>query len=396
MAGRGLLPREPPAPLAAKEMTAAARAVIVGGGVIGCALARELAGRGLSVILVERAEPGAEASGAAAGLLAPQAESAAPGPFFDLALESRGLYPHWVEELAEEARLDVGYHRPGILRCALPERQDRLDAFLWQREMGLAVEPMQRREIAVLAGGRVSQEVGRALFFPDEAAVDSRKLNRALALSARRRGVDLRIGTEARRFLLRGGVCRGIESDQGPIEGQFVIDAAGAWAGFDPALPFPVEPAKGQIVALEVPGESLPVVVQSDEVYLVPRQDGSLLAGATVEFVGFRKDVTAAAVRDLIASAVRLVPSLDSARLVNAWAGLRPATPDGLPILGFSGVPGLFLATGHFRNGILLAPVTARILADEITGTGSRDLGPFSIERFAGRREPAQESSGLR
>ena len=359
--------------------------VIVGAGVIGCALARELAGRAVSVTLIERAEPGAEASGAAAGLLSPQADAVAPGPLFDLCVESRGLYSDWVRELSEETGMDVGYRRTGILRCALPEDRARLSVFLWQRDAGFALEHCDAAGIAGKSNGRVATRIREALFFPDEAIVDSRRLTRALWLSAERRGVTMLLGTTARRFLLREGICRGVETDGGTIQAARVVDAAGAWAAFDGTLSLrlPVAPVNGQIVQLDTRETLLPTVIQSEDVYVVPRADGSLLLGSTLESVGFEKRVTAGAVEKLIGAAIRLLPSLASARFVTAWAGLRPGTPDGLPVLGLSPVPGLYLATGHFRNGILLAPVTARILADALTGKSSRDLSVFSAERFA-------------
>lgn len=371
---------------------ATADVAIVGGGVIGCALARELAIRGVSVAVIERAEPGAEASGAAAGLLSPQTDAVAPGPFFDLGVESRGLYPRWTRELFEETGMDVGYRRTGILRCALPGDRERLEAFLWQREAGFAVEHRDADGIAAQSDGRVASEIREALFFPDEAIVDSRRLTRALWLSAERRGARMFLGTAARRFLLREGVCHGVETDGGAIEAARVVDAAGAWAAFDNALPLrlPVAPVHGQIVQLEMRERLLPTVIQSEQVYVVPRADGSLLLGSTFESVGFEKRVTARAVEELIGAAVRLVPSLATARFVTAWAGLRPGTPDGLPVLGSSPIPGLYFATGHFRNGILLAPVTARILADALTGEGSLDGTLFSVERFAEDRRPAR------
>jgi glycine oxidase len=150
-----------------------------------------------------------------------------------------------------------------------------------------------------------------------------------------------------------------------------------------------VFPVRGQIVQLRVEDEPLQTQVCSDEVYLVPRPDGEVLVGSTVELVGFRKAVTAEAVERLVAAAIRLVPTLKSARFASAWSGLRPGTPDGLPMLGVSPLPGLFFATGHFRNGILLAPVTARVVADVLTGRAERDLSAFSVSRFAGSACPA-------
>ncbi|HEY6929397.1 MAG TPA: FAD-dependent oxidoreductase, partial [Thermoanaerobaculia bacterium] len=214
---------------------------------------------------------------------------------------------------------------------------------------------------------------------------DGARLTQALARSAEQRGVRILREVSARRFLLRGGACFGIETDRGPIEAGQTVDAAGAWAGFDSGLPFavPVVPIRGQMVELQTAGRELPVVVQSDSVYLVPRPGGSVLAGATLERAGYHKEVTARGITELIGAAVALVPDLSEATFVRAWAGLRPGTPDEWPILGPTPVPGLFLAAGHYRNGILLAPITARLLADRLTGASTRDLTPFSIARFA-------------
>ncbi|HYV40206.1 MAG TPA: glycine oxidase ThiO [Thermoanaerobaculia bacterium] len=371
-------------------MTKSADVVIVGGGIVGCALARELAGQGAGVTVIERGEPGSEASGAAAGLLAPQAEALPAGPLFDLALESRGLYPKWAEELAGETGIDARYRRSGILRCVFSEGGEQWDWYAWQRERGLSVERFTGERVAALTHGRVSEEVREAIFFPEEAVVDNPRLTRALWVAAERRGVTFAIGKTARRVLVRDGRCAGVQTEDGVIEASRVVNAAGAWAAFDPEFPVPVEPVRGQIVEVQSPAPDLSVVVQSDDVYVVPRGDAWLL-GSTVEHVGFEKRVTAGAVERLLAAAARLLPSLESAAFSRAWSGLRPGTPDGLPVLGRGRLPGLFFATGHYRNGILLAPVTALALADEIAGRSSRDLAPFSIERFSQRRSPPPE-----
>jgi glycine oxidase len=366
--------------------SARADVVVVGGGLIGCALAAELATRGRRVTVIERAEPGAEASGAAAGMLTPQSEARARGAFFDLALESRDLHPAWARRLAEETGVDVGYRRTGLLHCRFEAGQaGPADAFAWQRAAGLAVVERPREDLAAEAGGRLSAEVRDAVFFPDEAVVDPRRLTRAAWLCAVKRGAVVRTGTSVLGFRIERGACKGVETDAGPIEAEAVVDAAGAWAAFEGRLPLslPVQPVRGQIVELSLAGRPLETIVSSDDVYIVPRPDGTVLLGSTVELVGFHKAVTAGAVGRLIAAAARLVPAVGSARFVTAWSGLRPGTPDGLPVLGASPVPGLFFAAGHFRNGILLAPATARILADLLTGGPARDLSPFSVERFA-------------
>lgn len=364
--------------------------VIVGGGVIGCALARELAGRGARVTVIDKGQPGGEASWAAAGLLAPQAENIAPGPLLDLALESRRLYPRWSEELVAETGIDVGYRACGILRCALPGERRPFEAFDWQRAAGLCLEPCGAAAISSRSGGAAAPEISEGLFFPEEGVVNNRLLTAALRVSAEGRGVTFLAQTLALRVVSRGGRCAGVETDRGVLASGSVVNAAGAWAGFDAASGVPIEPVRGQIVEIESP-RPLPTVLESADVYIVPRGD-SLLLGSTAERAGFEKKVTAGAVERLIAAAARLVPSLAKAAFLGAWSGLRPAAPDGLPVLGPARLPGLFLATGHYRNGILLAPVTSLVMADEISGGAARDLRPFSVQRFGG--EEARVSGG--
>ena len=362
-------------------MIAGADVTVVGGGVIGLALARELASRGAEVLVVERGRTGEEASSAAAGLLTAQWEAAAPSPLFDFALQSRELYPRWAAALEEETGLAVGWRRTGVLHCG---RAEELEKFLWQLEAGLPLERVDAAEIRARSAARVAPEVEEALFFPRDSVVNNRLLVRALRRSLEARRVRIFEGIAVTRFLIEGGTCRGVETSGGSFAATRVVDAAGAWANLDPTLPFaiPVEPIRGQIVELADDGE-FPTVLASEDVYLVPRSDGRVLVGATAERAGFRKEVTASGVARLLSAACALVPSLERARVSDMWAGFRPGTPDGLPILGESQVAGLYLATGHFRYGILLAPITALRLADVLTGVAAHDLAPFAPERFA-------------
>jgi glycine oxidase len=365
--------------------------LVVGGGVIGLSLARELAGRGLRVTVLDRGPAGQEASWAAAGMLVPQSDSPAPGPHFDLLLESHRLYPQWTRDLEEETGETVGYRRTGLLRCARNEAEERaLEKYAWQRDRGLAVEAVGPEEIARRLGRNVAA-VRAACLFPDEGVVDARRLTRALAESARLRGVDLRTETAARRFRIAAGRCRGVDTSTGVIEAEIVVNASGAWASFDRELPFPVpvEPVRGQIVELALPGDAPETILESNDAYLAPQEGGRLLLGSTLERAGFEKRVTAGAVGRLIAEAGRLWPAITTGRFVTAWAGLRPGTPDGLPILGGCGIAGLYFATGHYRHGILLAPATARRLADLLTGGPAPDLTPFSLSRFGPGRGAA-------
>ena len=353
---------------------------------IGCSLAAELAARRLSVVVVERAEPGSEASGAAAGILSPQSDAHEPSPLFDLALASLSLYPDWVGRALDETGIDVGFRRTGTLRVLPPSAGGDGRAWTaWQRARGLRADPLAWEELADDTAVRLDPKLRDFVFFPDEAVVDPRRATRAAWLLAERRGAHVQTGVSARRFTIDRGSCRGVETDAGAIASGAVVDAAGAWAAFEGQIPVsvPVSPVRGQIVEIRPARRPLDSVLSSEEVYLVPREDGHVLVGSTLEHVGFRKEVTAGAVQRLLAAAAQLCPEVTSARFITAWAGLRPGTPDGWPLLGESGIPGLFLAAGHYRGGILLAPATARLLADVVTGRPVPELSPFSVERFA-------------
>jgi glycine oxidase len=375
----------------------AADVAIVGGGVIGLALARELAGRGRRVVVLERGETAQEASWAAAGLLSAQSDVGVPGAFFDLAIESRALYPAWASDLEAETGEAVGYRATGLVRCAFDAGEsEALRGFLWQRERGLPLEWWDAPVLAARFGGALSPDVRSGLFFPEEGVVDPRKLTRARGVSVRVRGVEVRSRTAARRFWIEDGRCLGVETEGGRLAADAVVDAAGAWAAFDRELPFavPVEPVRGQIVELDLGGSAPDTVVHSEAVYLAPQGGGRVLVGSTLERAGFARVVTAGALGALLESAARLWPAVRTARFVTAWAGLRPGTPDGLPILGDCGIRGLYFAAGHFRNGILLAPVTARKIADLLTGgAASPDLASFRVGRFrSGRAGPSPVS----
>jgi glycine oxidase len=354
---------------------------VVGGGVIGLALARELSFRGVDVVVIERGRTGEEASSAAAGLLTAQSDASAPSPFFDFARESRDLYPQWTGAIEQETGLSVGWRPTGVLRCGPAEV---LDRFLWQLDSGLPIERLDAGEIHRHSAGRIAPDVRDALFFPRDSVVYSRWLVRALRRSLEMRGVRVLEGVAVTRFLIERETCRGVATSEGTLSAARVVDAAGAWASLDPTLPFavPVEPVRGQIVELADAGP-FPTVLESEDVYLVPRADGRVLVGATIERTGFRKEVTAAGVARLLTAAIALAPSLETALFSDAWAGLRPGTPDGLPLIGESPIRALYLAAGHFRNGVLLAPITALRVADLVTGVAVNDLAPFAPERFS-------------
>lgn len=362
--------------------------VVVGGGVIGCAVARRAALAGRSVVVVERGTPGMEASWAAAGMLSPLAEASGPGPMLDLLLAAREAYPAFLAALREETGIDCGYSDAGTLFLALrdgdvPELEAR---FAWQRAAGLPVERLSAAE-AREAEPAVSPAVRMALRFPGDHQVDNRVLASALWSAARSAGAEFRLGASAVRLLVDGGRAAGVAlADGSRISAGAVVLAGGAWAGRLEGLPrpLPVEPVHGQLVALESVPPLFRHVVDSPRGYLVPRASGRVIVGATVERVGERKAVTPRGLLRLLAAAVEAAPALEDAAVADVWSGLRPGTPDGLPILGPDpDVEGLVYAAGHFRNGILLAPLTGELVGAALAGAGwPGGMEPFAIGRF--------------
>ncbi len=364
---------------------------IIGGGLIGCAIAHRLASRGLDVCVIERGEPGAEASAAAGGMLSPLAEAEQAGPFLDLALTSLDRFPAFVEQIEEASGLDVDYDRTsGKLHIALndPAAGKLRERLEWQRRAGFEVELLEGDDARRIEPA-LSPTVLSALLLHRDHRVDNRLLGHAAWLAAARVGARFRLGASAIGVTLEGGGTRasGVRLAQGDAvaAGQVVV-AAGAWSAQLDGLPrpLPVFPVRGQMVAVESVPPLLGHVVHSTECYLVPRSTGRLVIGSTMERAGFRREVTAGAVHRLIAAAFDAVPSVADAAFADAWMGFRPGTPDELPILGEDPeVQGLHYATGHFRNGILLAPITAELLAASVTDeTPSLDMRPFAPDRF--------------
>ena len=356
------------------ENSRALDVVIVGGGVIGLSCAWRLAERGLAVRLLERDRPGAGASGVAAGMLAPVGEASwGEEQVLALALRSHALWPAFADELAAASGRDVGFLGTGALHVALDrdEAEELRRRFELMQSLGLEARWLLPSGCRELEPG-LSTAVSGGISAPHEAALDPRRLVEALRVAAERAGAEIRVGAEVADVVLQGGAARSVRTADGDEHrAGAVVLAAGAWSGADllpPGFSPPVRPVKGQILTLrEAPAN--PVcsrIVVSERVYVVPRGDGRIVVGATVEEMGFDVRVTAGGVHELLREGYRALPEIAEAELVETVAGLRPGSPDNAPIVGRSGVDGLLLATGHFRNGILLAPVTAAGIAAEL------------------------------
>ncbi|MBO0860652.1 MAG: glycine oxidase ThiO [Chloracidobacterium sp.] len=372
-----------------------ADAVVIGAGVIGCAIAWRLGQAGLRGAVIERGRIGAEASHAAGGMLAPLAEAEGRDDFFNLAVAGLGMYPDFARELKASSGIDVEYRDEGTLYLALTEEDEEAleRRWRWQCETGLNVKRLSLG-CALKLEPLLNQDLRFALKFPGDHQVDNRRLTVALQTAARNAGARFLTHTEARELLTESVAGRrriiGVSTSRGEIQANTVVIAAGSWSSLlrcDDAWRFEVEPVRGQMIAVEMPVPAARHVLYSRRGYLVPRLSGYLIAGSTTEQVGYDKRVTAAGVASIIKNAIEIAPCVADQAVIETWAGLRPRAPDDLPILGPDPlVEGLIYATGHYRNGILLTPITAQSISELIIkGESGVSLAPFSVARFANR-----------
>jgi len=362
--------------------------VVVGGGIIGISVAWHLAREGASVKVIERGLVGGGASGAAAGMLAPLAEAPRPGPFVELGLASLKKYPEFIDRLKEEAGLDPSCGGSGLLRVALDEEGAAAicTASEWQEAAGFRVERLTSSEARTVEP-ELTETVVAAVLSQDEQQFDPRVLTKALAVACERRGVEIVEDTPVIGFEREDDHVRAVVTSEQSILCGNVVIAGGAWSeeiGRQLGAALPVFPVRGQIMALRADPPPIRHTIYAHHGYLVPRGDGRIIVGATAENAGFDSRATAFGLSWLLETAQRLVPRLSGATFDSVWAGLRPATSDGLPILGR--LPGLengYAATGHFRNGILLAPITGELIANLILQNEHPDLlRHFKAERF--------------
>jgi glycine oxidase len=389
--------------------------VVVGGGVIGLSCAWRAAQRGARVAVLERGEPGGGATRVAAGMLAPVGELSFGEPeLLELTLASARLYPQFVAELEAASGERTGYEQLGALHVALDrdEAAQLRRVHELQRSLELEAEWLAPRKCRELEPGLTPAFHG-GVFAPGEAAIDPRALTGALAAALQAAGGELRTGAEVVDGVFDGERLAGVRTEPTPgsagplnryaeqesggplgraageeLRAETVVLASGAWSGAAEWLPEharpAVRPVKGQVLELRRRDEEPPArhILASERVYLVPRPDGRLIVGATVEEMGFDTAVTAGGIHELLREAYRLLPDVAEMELLDAIAGLRPGTPNNLPIVGPGVIDGLVLATGHYRNGILLAPLAAQTVADLLSGVRPfTGISPVKDER---------------
>jgi glycine oxidase len=361
-------------------------AAIAGGGVIGGSIALELARAGLHVAVFDRQKPGQEASWASAGIISPAPENPGMIATVDLGKRSAALYPEFVAQVEEISGQSTGFRRKGTLEALFShEAKAELSTIIaLHHGLGLKAEPLRAEDARELEPA-LSEEIAAAVLRPEEASVDNRALTSAVFEAAHRSGAEIFSGSTVKAIWRDAKLCRGLILQNEKVEAKWTIIAAGCFSGMIEGISAyaPVRPAKGQMAAMRVDELKIDRVLWSDKVYLVPRNDGRILAGATVEYAGFDKRVTAGGIEKILSAAIELAPGLKDARIEETWAGLRPDSSDHLPILGPTDLEGLLMATGHFRSGILLTPVTAHLIREWITEQKvSVDWDRFSPLRF--------------
>ena len=363
--------------------------LIIGGGIIGLSIARELRKKGVEkvTILEKNSACGMEASSAAAGILSPQAEADKADDFFDFCQASRDLYPNFAKELFEETAVNIELDQTGTLYLAFTEKdaEELEKRFAWQTQANLKVEKLSAKEVLEIEPN-VSPKVLFGLRFPMDWQVENRKIIEAFILA--RNGGEFP-AREVKSLIFEKNKVIGVETDIEKFYAPIVIIASGAWTSlikdkFNLLLSIKVKPIRGQMIAFNNRYKLFRHVIYNRRGYAVPRKDCRILVGATVEDVGFDNRTTSADTASLLNVAFEISPEFEKLSLKKTWAGLRPFAADGLPILGaFPEIENLFIATAHYRNGILLAPLTAKILADKIVGNAeSKYLEIFSPRRF--------------
>lgn len=366
--------------------------IVVGGGIIGSAIALRLARAGASVSVIDRGRPCGEASGAAAGMIAPQGEMIEPPYFADLCMASRDLYPEFVAEVEELSGESVHYRSDGTLLVAIDEREceELEETFRTQTRRGLRLERLTDDNVLKRLPG-ISNRIELGLFVAGDHWVDNQRLTRALIKAGERTGVTFHWDCAVTGFNVERDHLESVRAlHQAAAEettfsaGQFIL-SAGCWSAqlaeaFGVSLA--MQPCHGEMIEFETPSE-LPYVVRAGIHYVVPRSPQTVVAGTTAKWGTYDKEVTAAGLHSIIQGITRILPIAKDFRFQRTWAGLRPDTEDHLPILGFGEHKNLVFATGHFRNGILLAPITAKLISELLlTGTPSLSLEPYGPARF--------------
>jgi len=355
--------------------------IIVGAGIIGLSIAFELQNQGKKCVIIDPREPGSEASWAAAGMLAPQIETKAPNPSWVLGRYSRNLYSSWIEKLRTHSDIDPNLQTEGAALFISPEEQAQTvtSDYQWQKDEGESVDCVRARQILPDAKAK------DALFFANEAQVEPRLLCQLLIEACQSIGVQFRVGQSVSSLVRMDKKICGVKTARETFLAENIIICAGSWTQLIDGVPLQkqrVFPVRGQMMSVTINNKERLPLLTNHKVYIVPRLNGCAVIGSTEENVGFKRGTTIEGLTKLYEEAKTIWPQLANAEILDTWSGFRPASSDKLPLIGPCHEPGLFLATGHFRNGILQAPATAQIISSYIgEATCKIDRQPYAAIR---------------
>ncbi|RSL28877.1 glycine oxidase ThiO [Salibacterium salarium] len=367
--------------------------LIIGGGVNGCSIAYQLSKRNIKVAVLEKTRVGAEASSAAAGMLGAQAEIKEKSPFFDFARQSRDMFPELVPELEEKSGVSVSFIKNGMLKVADSEMEKErlLEMLAFQKQEGEQVEWFTNRDIQDMERGITGDNFG-GLYIRGDGQVKAAELTKAYARAAAFEGAEIYEDTPVLNILKENKKAIGVQTPAGAVYADKVVLAGGAWSNMtvseEDQLP-PLVPVKGECVSLRPVKPVIDTTLHASDFYLVPKPGGSIIIGATEHEGEMGKKVSAGAVQSLLSKAFSLVPDLQQAEWETAWTGVRPQTFDGKPYLGRSPIDGLWIAAGHYRNGILLSALTGKWMADLMEGKAEVQewISAFSPQRTVIQKE---------
>ena len=364
---------------------------IVGGGIIGSSIAYQLAKTGKKVVILERLSLACQASTAAAGMLAAQAEIEHDGPFFQLALKSQSMFPAIASELFEYTGIDIEFVNKGMLKIAETEDMaaNLKKQVAFQRSWDSSIQWLDSKEVQQMEPN-LAPTVAGAMYLPNDGHVHPAKLSLAFAKAAAHFGAEIRENTAVHSFIYENGQVTGVNTSAGEIHCEQIVIATGAWAAKlmrETGIDLPVYPVKGECFSVKPEKSLINTTIFSDKrCYFVPKRNGEIYIGATVVENTFENKVTAGGIATLLERALKIVPQLTKTKWERVWSGIRPQTADGIPYIDeHPDINGLFIAAGHFRNGILLSPLTGIVVAQLLNGSlqdhDRQLLSAFRIDR---------------
>ena len=367
------------------------KVIIIGAGIIGLSISFYLKKNNFDVIVIEKDKAGTEASYASAGMLAAQSEFDFYENFMDFCIKSRNMYPDYCKDIEQASGISIEYKKSGMIRPALNEDQEKhlKSNYEWQKKHGFEIEFLNGDKLREIEP-KLSKSILSGLYTKNDGQVNNRKLVEALILANKKNNVKIIENCELKDYLIDNNKIIEVKTDNGDIKADIVVNAAGAWSSLiSPGVikNFEVKPIRGQLVALQSNKEIMKKVIFASILgkggYVVPREDNTIILGSTVEDIGFEKRNTEEGINSILKTCFNILPEFKNLKINEKWSGFRPLAEDNLPIIGKTGIEGLILATAHYRNGILLAPITAKAITELIVNDKIMpEIKDFSVNRF--------------